>query len=104
MRVQPHLPSRPFTATVIESFGLPWCACSAANSPAPPEPSIRMSVLIFLIRNSLSAKDAKDAKESQLQRKNKFKGKIFRWVLAMEGFLAVALRSRPSRPLRLGFQ
>src|SRR5437870_13627002 len=44
MRVQPHLPSRPFTATVIESCGAALCACSAANRPAPPEPRIRMSV------------------------------------------------------------
>src|SRR5574339_771501 len=45
MRVQPHLPSRPFTATVMESSGAALCACSAANSPAPPEPRIRMSLL-----------------------------------------------------------
>src|ERR1700690_1084322 len=44
MRVQPHLPSRPLTAMVIDSSGAPWCACKAANRPAPPEPSIRMSV------------------------------------------------------------
>src|SRR5918996_5040661 len=44
MRVQPHLPSRPFTATVTESSGAALCACSAANRPAPPEPRIRMSV------------------------------------------------------------
>src|SRR5215471_9296693 len=44
MRVQPHLPSRPFTATVIDSEGLAACACSAANNPAPPAPRIRMSV------------------------------------------------------------
>src|SRR5690606_23430448 len=44
MRVQPHLPSRPLTATVIESDGSAWCACKAAKSPAPPEPRIRMSV------------------------------------------------------------
>ena len=25
--------------------GFAWCACSAANSPAPPEPRMRMSVL-----------------------------------------------------------
>src|SRR3989337_1008255 len=44
MRVQPHLPSRPLTATMIVSEGSAWCACSAANRPAPPEPRIRMSV------------------------------------------------------------
>src|SRR6185436_18580787 len=44
MRVQPHLPSSPFTATVIDSSGATLCACSAANNPAPPEPRIRMSV------------------------------------------------------------
>src|SRR5262249_53952330 len=44
MRVQPHLPSSPLTATVIESDGSALCACSAAKSPAPPEPRIRMSV------------------------------------------------------------
>src|SRR6516165_11596462 len=44
MRVQPHLPSRPFTAMVIESDGFAAFACSAANNPAPPAPRIRMSV------------------------------------------------------------
>src|SRR5712692_639720 len=44
MRVQPHLPSSPFTATVIERAGLALCAWSAANSPAPPDPRIRTSV------------------------------------------------------------
>src|SRR5688572_19347147 len=44
MRVQPHLPSSPFTAMVMASDGSAWCACSAANSPAPPEPRMRMSV------------------------------------------------------------
>src|SRR5688572_11500103 len=44
MRVQPHLPRRPFTATVTSSPGAARRAWSAANSPAPPEPRIRMSV------------------------------------------------------------
>src|SRR5471030_1499551 len=44
MRVQPHLPSRPFTATVTSSEGAVFLACNAANSPAPPAPRIRMSV------------------------------------------------------------
>src|SRR5688572_29947814 len=44
MRVQPHLPSSPFTATVTASSGAALCACNAANRPAPPEPRIRMSV------------------------------------------------------------
>src|SRR5687767_13847817 len=44
MRVQPHLPRSPFTATVMERLGSAWFACSAANRPAPPEPRIRMSV------------------------------------------------------------
>src|SRR6185295_15953526 len=44
IRVQPHLPSKPFTATVIESSGAARCACSAANKPAPPAPRIRRSV------------------------------------------------------------
>src|SRR5687768_9779994 len=44
MRVQPHLPSSPFTATVTESSGAALWACNAANRPAPPEPRIRMSV------------------------------------------------------------
>src|SRR5687767_11600093 len=44
MRVQPHLPSSPFTATVMEACGAALWACSAANSPAPPEPRIRMSL------------------------------------------------------------
>src|SRR5580765_289485 len=52
MRVQPHLPSRPFTATVIDSAGFTLCACSAANSPAPPAPRIRMSVSRVLMGSS----------------------------------------------------
>ena len=44
MRVQPHLPSSPLTAMVIDSDGLAACACSAANRPAPPDPRMRMSV------------------------------------------------------------
>src|SRR5215213_8504883 len=43
MRVQPHFPSRPLTATVTSSSGAAFFACSAANSPAPPAPRIRMS-------------------------------------------------------------
>src|SRR5229473_6141437 len=46
MRVQPHLPSRPLVATVMSSTGFAAWACSAANSPAPPDPRIRMSVCI----------------------------------------------------------
>src|SRR5260221_11058409 len=57
MRVQPHLPSKPFTATVIESCGAAWCACSAANSPAPPEPRIRMSVSTLLTLLPLNDQD-----------------------------------------------
>src|SRR5262249_61850685 len=45
MRVQPHFPSRPLVATVTSRSGLAFCACSAANRPAPPEPRIKMSVL-----------------------------------------------------------
>src|SRR5215212_2068273 len=44
MRVQPHFPSRPLTATVTSSSGAAFFACSAANSPAPPAPRMRMSV------------------------------------------------------------
>src|SRR6266403_976085 len=44
MRVQPHLPSSPFTATVTSSAGAVFFACNAANSPAPPAPRMRMSV------------------------------------------------------------
>src|SRR5690606_3279130 len=44
MRVQPHLPSRPFTATAMRSSGSALCAWSAAKRPAPPDPRIRMSV------------------------------------------------------------
>src|SRR5713226_9730294 len=44
MRVQPHFPSKPLLATVTSRSGLALCACSAANSPAPPEPRIKMSV------------------------------------------------------------
>src|SRR5580700_3160819 len=44
MRVQPHLPSRPLLTMVMSRSGLALCACSAANSPAPPVPRIKMSV------------------------------------------------------------
>src|SRR5829696_5084782 len=44
MRVQPHFPSRPLTAIVTSSSGAAFLACSAANSPAPPAPRMRMSV------------------------------------------------------------
>src|SRR5215216_5024526 len=44
MRVQPHLPSRPFTAITTSSSGRACFACSAASRPAPPAPRIRMSV------------------------------------------------------------
>src|SRR3954447_26266225 len=44
MRVQPHLPRSPFTATLIAAWGAALYACSAAKRPAPPEPRIRMSV------------------------------------------------------------
>src|SRR3954463_7417254 len=44
MRVQPHLPSSPLTATVMDRPGSAWWAWRAANNPAPPEPRIRMSV------------------------------------------------------------
>src|SRR4051812_39260143 len=52
MRVQPHLPRRPFTATVTSSAGAVFFACSAANSPAPPAPRIRMSVSMRWISTS----------------------------------------------------
>src|ERR1700733_13197425 len=45
MRVQPHLPSNPLLTMVMSRSGLAFCACSAANSPAPPAPRIKMSVL-----------------------------------------------------------
>src|SRR5579864_4889222 len=45
MRVQPHLPSKPLLTMVMSRSGLAFWACSAANSPAPPLPRIRMSVL-----------------------------------------------------------
>src|SRR5882724_1610978 len=44
MRVQPDLPNSPLTATVMASPGACLWACSAAKSPAPPAPRIRMSV------------------------------------------------------------
>src|SRR4051794_24449679 len=52
IRVQPHLPSSPFTATVTSSAGAVFFACSAANSPAPPAPRIRMSVSMRRISTS----------------------------------------------------
>src|SRR5215469_6501731 len=45
MRVHPHLPRSPLLATVTSRSGLALIACNAPNSPAPPEPRIRMSVL-----------------------------------------------------------
>src|SRR5437868_2647173 len=44
MRVQPARPSNPFTTTVTERLGDRSAAWSAAQSPAPPAPRIRMSV------------------------------------------------------------
>src|SRR5579862_2013317 len=44
MRVQPHLPSRPLLTMAMSRSGLALCACSAANSPAPPVPRIKISV------------------------------------------------------------
>src|SRR5712692_1308070 len=44
MRVQPLCPSSPFTAITIFRRGSRSWACSAASSPAPPAPRIRMSV------------------------------------------------------------
>src|SRR5688500_1073190 len=43
MRVEPHLPSRPLTATVIESWGAALFASSAAKRPAPAEPRMKIS-------------------------------------------------------------
>src|ERR1700689_3570334 len=45
MRVQPHLPSKPLLTMVMSRSGFAFKACSAANSPAPPAPKIRISVL-----------------------------------------------------------
>src|ERR1700688_3231782 len=45
MRVQPHLPSSPLLTTVMSRSGFAFNACSAANSPAPPAPRIKISVL-----------------------------------------------------------
>src|SRR5580700_1978619 len=45
MRVQPHLPRSPLVAMAMSRSGLAFSACSAANSPAPPEPNIKISVL-----------------------------------------------------------
>src|SRR5262249_62290964 len=47
MRVQPHLPRSPLLATVTLRSGLALSACSAANNPAPPDPRMRISVLIL---------------------------------------------------------
>src|SRR5947209_19222786 len=58
MRVQPHLPNSPFTATVTSSSGAVFLACSAANSPAPPAPRIRMSVSMRRISTNLRRSDA----------------------------------------------
>src|SRR5882762_10114013 len=44
MRVQPARPSSPFTATVTVSRGARSAMWSAAQRPAPPAPSTRMSV------------------------------------------------------------
>src|ERR1700722_569347 len=55
MRVQPHLPSSPLVAMVISRLGSARCACNAANSPAPPEPRIRMSAVRRSIRALMAA-------------------------------------------------
>src|SRR3954452_15100599 len=43
MRVQPLCPSKPLTTTTMRVAGLTVVACSAANMPAPPAPTIKMS-------------------------------------------------------------
>src|ERR1700685_1910242 len=59
MRVQPHLPSKPLLTMVMSRSGFAFWACSAANSPAPPAPRIRMSVL----RCSTSMRSSEHAHE-----------------------------------------
>src|SRR6185436_7895679 len=72
MRVQPHLPRRPFTAMVMESDGFFRCACSAAKRPAPPEPRISMSVLSRLMlklhRKGRHARGGKEKPHRQVRR------------------------------------
>src|SRR6185437_12724892 len=55
MRVQPHLPSRPFTAIVTCSCGAARLAWSAAKRPAPPEPRTRMSVRMRFMLGKLDS-------------------------------------------------
>src|SRR5262252_3903613 len=59
MRVQPHLPSRPFTATVTERSGRARFACSAAKRPAPPLPRMRMSVRALLTPRAVDPSGAR---------------------------------------------
>src|ERR1700733_5140733 len=63
MRVQPHLPSSPFTATMTSRSGAVFFACNAANSPAPPAPRIRISVSI---RRSSICSGRSDALEDRV--------------------------------------
>src|SRR5690606_10832052 len=60
IRVQPDFPSKPFVAIVIVACGAAWSAWSAANSPAPPEPRIRMSVFV---RSSMGASEDSDQED-----------------------------------------
>src|SRR5215510_11186320 len=60
MRVQPHLPSSPFTAIVMSRVGFAAWACSAAKRPAPPAPRIKRSVF-----SSCTALPALDTERSE---------------------------------------
>src|SRR5665213_450400 len=72
MRVQPHLPSSPLLAIVMSRSGFAFKACSAANSPAPPEPRIRMSVLrcSTFMPSSKHADKKQEANEDRYRSRN----------------------------------
>src|SRR5271170_4279802 len=84
MRVQPHLPSSPLLATVMSRSGFTLSACSAANSPAPPEPRIKMSVLSCsrLIRSSEHAREEYESDDGR--HRGRERGELFLTVMPVE--------------------
>src|SRR5436190_16049650 len=64
MRVQPHLPSSPFTAIVTSSSGAARFACHAAKRPAPPEPRMRMSVFSRFISGRSHCAQTQDLEDN----------------------------------------
>ena len=58
------MPSSPFTAIVMCSFGFASWACSAANKPAPPEPRINTSV--WYVKTGSTIKTPKEREVAEI--------------------------------------